>query len=81
MRTIIVPDRSAPHHYDDLIESLAAFLDALIKQRDRDHSTGSLVGGGKPSKRQFSDETRARMAAAQRRRFALARDKKKWGDN
>lgn len=80
-----------PHEYDQLIESLAAFLGALDDQRRRDlaprgtQSIGealvatvesALGGPQQKTPRVRSDETRARMAAAMRASWARRKGKK-----
>jgi hypothetical protein len=76
-----------PHDYDELIDALIVFLGALIRARARD-ICGTDVAARSPTvvqparapdaprRRQHSPETRAKMAAAARERYAREREQK-----
>lgn len=81
--------RAAPHAYDELIDSLFVFLACLVRARDADVALelgvkpdhvlplppegAAIAPALRKPKRAISEETRAKMRAAQRRRQEQAR--------
>ncbi len=84
----LAPLPGAGHEYDELIDALIVFLGALIRARARDIGATSVAArspavvarpvpaASGPRRRQHSPETRAKMAAAARERYAREREQK-----